>query len=258
MRLAIASACTSESAKPPAVITCVTRCGCSAATRSAVIAAAEMPTSATRSIANGIEHGDEVVVEVLEAVRVLALRPVRAAVAAAVHREHAKVLRQVRHRGLEHLRVHDLERLARTRATARSCPTAAYLELDAVAFDEALAAPAARSRTARGRPSGTAPASGSAPADACEALGQRWVVAAISDSSCAPRPCAPCPCVHRQRPCARACAARRHARIERLEQRLHGVERRAVRGLLFLHAEQVGELHAEPELGDPARDHFGA
>ena len=49
-----------------------TRSGCSAAKRSAVIAVAEMPTSAARSTPSRVEHGDEIRVVVVEGVGRLA------------------------------------------------------------------------------------------------------------------------------------------------------------------------------------------
>ena len=45
--------------------------------------------------------------------------------------------------------------------------------------------------------------------------------------------------------------------IKRAQQPLHGVERVAVQDAIFLDVEQVGELHADPELRDPAGHHLG-
>ena len=68
-----------------------------------------MPTSATPLHGERIEHGDEVGVVVIEAVGRLTRRAVGTSVAAAIGGDDAEVLREVGHRGLEELRVDDLE-----------------------------------------------------------------------------------------------------------------------------------------------------
>src|SRR3954453_1058866 len=56
-----------------------------------------------------IEHGYEVTVVVFELVRAFIRRPMRTTIAAQIHREHAKVPRQVRYGCLQQLDVSDLE-----------------------------------------------------------------------------------------------------------------------------------------------------
>ena len=87
--------------------------------------------------ADRIEHGHEVGVEVLEAVGVLPLRPIGAAVAATVGGDDTKVPRQVRHRGLEHLAVHDLQRRRKGDPGAAIAPHRVP-DLHAVTIDETL------------------------------------------------------------------------------------------------------------------------
>src|SRR4051794_10209281 len=62
-----------------------------------------------RSYRQMIEHGHEVTVVVFELVRAFVRRSIRTTIAAQIHREHAKVPRQVRYGRLQQLDVSDLE-----------------------------------------------------------------------------------------------------------------------------------------------------